>query len=208
MNCKQRKARTERVMMGGLRVLPRSRSGRRAAAPAMIIAAGLLLAACGGSGASPSASRSSTFGPAVGFSACMRSHGLAEFPDPDSHGNLPKVTPQQLGVSTSQFNAARSACAHLLRPSTGQAQQTLNGMRDFARCMRSHGVRNWPDPTIDGDGRAVFDLHGRVNPDGPQANRASDECSHLLQPPPGEDGVVLCNGIGEAGCHHYGRPAG
>ena len=138
----------------------------------------------------------------------MRSHGLAEFPDPDSHGNLPKVTPQQLGVSTSQFNAAQNACTYLLPPSTERGQQTLNGMRDFARCMRSHGVRNWPDPTTDNDGRPVFDLHGRVDPDGPHANRASDECSHLLHAPPGQDGVVLCHGIGEAGCHHYGRPAG
>jgi len=166
----------------------------------------LLVAACGGSGGSPSASGSSTSGSAVAFSRCMRSQGLAEFPDPDSDGTLPKVTPQQLEVSSSAFRSAQDACAHLLQPSTAQAQQTLDGMQDFARCMRSHGVRNWPDPSLDSKKEPVFDLRGRVNPDTPQADRTSAECEHLLHPPPGQDGVVLCNGIGDAGCHHYGRP--
>jgi len=31
-------------------------------------------------------------------------------------------------------------------------------MRSFARCMRSHGVPNWPDPTIDSQGRPFFDV--------------------------------------------------
>jgi len=30
--------------------------------------------------------------------------------------------------------------------------------RKFARCMRSRGVPNWPDPTIESDGQPVFDL--------------------------------------------------
>ena len=81
-------------------------------------------------------------------------------------------------------------------------------MRDFARCMRSHGVRNWPDPGLDSDRQPVFDLRGRVDPVTPQADRTSAECEHLLHPAPGQDGTILCNGIGEAGCHHYGRPPG
>jgi hypothetical protein len=44
----------------------------------------------------------------------MRLHGVANFPDPDSSGQLPKRTPQQLGVSSSQFEAAETACRHLL----------------------------------------------------------------------------------------------
>ena len=30
--------------------------------------------------------------------------------------------------------------------------------RKFAQCMRSHGVPNWPDPTIGLQGSPVFDL--------------------------------------------------
>jgi hypothetical protein len=140
----------------------------------------------------------------LAFSRCMRSHGVSQFPDPDSSGAIPKVSLQQLGVSSSQFQATQSACASLLRPTNTQVQQTLSGMLDFARCMRSHGVRNWPDPGTDSDGQAVFDLRSRINPDTPQMDTKSGRCAHLLHPAPGQDGTVLCDGIGEAGCHHYG----
>lgn len=182
------------------------RHGRSVAA---VIGATVLLplaAGCGGSGGSPSASGPTISGSAVSFSACMRHHAIAEFPDPDTDGDLPKVGPHQLGVSSSAYQAAREECEHLLQPSTGQARETMNGLRDFAGCMRSRGVPNWPDLTLDNSGRPVFDLHDQVNPDVPPADTTADQCSHLLHPPPGQDGVVLCDGIGESGCHHYGRP--
>lgn len=141
---------------------------------------------------------------APAFSHCMRSHGVPEFPDPDGSGALPKVGPQQLGVSNSQFQAAQQACGNLLRSTTQQTQQTVSGMQDFARCMRARGLRNWPDPTTDSTGQPVFDLHGRIDPDSVQAAAVSGKCSHLLHPAPGQNGTTLCNGIGEGGCHHYG----
>jgi hypothetical protein len=128
---------------------------------AAITAMGLLAAACTsggspsaeGSGGSPSAGASSGSTSAVAFSVCMRSHGVPNFPDPDSNGRIPKETLQQLGVSSSQYQAATQACAHLL-PGGGsggrtqaEVQQWWNGMLRFARCMRSHGVSNFPDPT-------------------------------------------------------------
>jgi hypothetical protein len=175
----------------------------------------LLAAACGGSGsggpgvagAASSSPNGSALSSALAFSRCMRSHGVPNFPDPDSSGALPKVGPQQLGVSGSQFQAAQNACASLLQPNDVQVQQTLSGMLAFARCMRSHGVPDWPDATIDSSGQPVFDLRGRIVPDSPQIGAKSDICDHLLHPAPGQTGAILCNGIGEAGCHHYGRPA-
>jgi hypothetical protein len=179
---------------------------------AIVVTAGLvLLAACTGSGGSftgsggsPQAGGSTRSPSALAFSACMRSHGVPTFPDPDSSGALPKVGPQQLGVSSSQFEAALNACASLLQPSDAQVLQTLSGMRDFARCMRSHGVPDWPDPTTDSSGQPVFDLRGRIAPNTPQIDAKSSKCDYLLHPAPGQNGTVLCNGIGEAGCHHYG----
>jgi hypothetical protein len=168
----------------------------------------LLAAACrsggGSSGSdSPQAGGSTRSPSALAFSACMRSHGVHTFPDPDSNGAIPKVTPQQLGVSSSQFQAAQTACEHLLKPNDAQVQLTLSGMLDFARCMRSHGVHDWPDPTTE-DGQPVFDLQGRIAPDSPQIAHKSDQCANLLHSAPGQNGTVLCNGIGEDGCHHYG----
>jgi hypothetical protein len=184
----------------------------------VVACAGALLSACTASSSGvpgvvrlssssadrPSSSSSSASSGALAFSQCMRSQGLSQFPDPDSSGAIPKVSPQQLGVSTTAFDNAQQACANLLQLTHAQTQQVVSGMRDFARCMRSHGVRNWPDPITDSDGTPVFDLHGRINPDSTQSATVSGQCAHLLRPAPGQDGTVLCDGIGEAGCHHYG----
>ncbi len=89
----------------------------------------------------------------------MRSNGVPNFPDPQrlSGGNL-KLTIVRLGASSPHFQAAMSACNHLL-PNGGSgsqetAQQTRTRLADelsFARCMRSHGVSRFPDPTAQGD---------------------------------------------------------
>ncbi len=89
----------------------------------------------------------------------MRSHGVPNFPDPQrvSGGNF-KLTIQRLGASSPHFNAAMSACNHLL-PNGGSgsqetAQQTRTRLADelsFARCMRSHGLSRFPDPTAQGE---------------------------------------------------------
>jgi hypothetical protein len=200
--------RTEQAMKG--KAGSPARTARAAAVVATAVLT-LLAAACsrGGSGSPGVADvASSPSGPASGsplaFSRCMRSHGVPNFPDPDSSGALPKVGPQQLGVSSSQFQAAQNACESLLQPSDAQVLQTLSGMRDFASCMRSHGVPDWPDPTTDSSGQPVFDLRGRIAPDSPLIDAKSSRCDYLLHPAPGQNGTVLCNGIGEAGCHHYG----
>ena len=110
----------------------------------------------------------------VAFSACMRSHGVSRFPDPGSNGELPKVSLPQLGVSSSRFQAADIACQRL-RPTSGSLTQEADCLMvgncpaaeverirtaelGYARCMRSHGVPNWPDPTLDSEGMPVFDV--------------------------------------------------
>jgi hypothetical protein len=108
---------------------------------------------------------------ALAYSHCMRSNGVPNYPDPNSNGDLPKGRAQAFGVSTSRYQAAEQACAHLL-PSSGSAsltqclmtgdcprsvvQPALEQGRRFAQCMRSHGVPNWPDPTVDTLGRPSF----------------------------------------------------
>jgi hypothetical protein len=91
----------------------------------------------------------------------MRSHGVADFPDPDSGGQIQKITnpAQQLGVSDSRFNAASAACQALWPyqlPTQAQQRQQLSNDLKLARCMRSHGVPSFPDPTVGPAGQAVF----------------------------------------------------
>jgi hypothetical protein len=165
-----------------------TRRPRRARPPtaritaAIIAAAGLALlaAACSGSppstgaGGSANAGDSSSSPSAVSYSNCMRSHGVPNYPDP-SNGQLPKGGAQAFGVGSSVFSTAQSAC-HSLLPNAGSFQEqasqcTLEGDcppavvqqmmttdRKFAQCMRSHGVPNWPDPTIGLQGSPVFRL--------------------------------------------------
>lgn len=158
---------------------------------AAVLSAGPLLAACSGShssaGGSPSrgGSRSASL---VAYAACIRSHGVPNYPDPDSSGELAKTDAHQLGVSTSEYQAAQDACRHLV-PTGGSlmqrehqcmqdsdctpemVQRMLTADRKLARCMRSHGVANFPDPTTDSDG-PVFNI---------TAAGISDRASHSDQ---------------------------
>jgi hypothetical protein len=190
----------------------------RTAAAVIATAALALLAACSGSssstgsGGSPNAAGATSAGgstaspSAVAYSDCVRSHGVPNFPDPDPRtGGIPKGNAQQFGVSSSQLQTAQSACQHLL-PSTGSlqqqaqqcftagdcpqvlVQQILTAERKFARCMRSHGVPNWPDPSLDSEGRPIFNLvpvgitHSEVH--SPPISTKMIECQRL-DPAPG-----------------------
>ncbi len=143
----------------------------------------LLVAACSdstpstGAGRSPSAGGSAVSASAIRYSSCMRSHGVPDYPDPNSAGQLPKITPgneAQLGVSEPRFNTAQAACQSLWPyqgPTQAQVRQELLDGLKFARCMRSHGVPNWPDPTTDPEsGRVEFVInssHVGFNPQSP-----------------------------------------
>ena len=189
-------------MNDSTRVMRRPRRARppaaRAAAAIIATAAlALLTAACGGSPSSTGPGGSSNAGgPAnsqigINYANCMRSHGVPKYPDPDSSNELanglPKVSLQQLEVSSSQYQAAQSDCAHLL-PNGGQmtqvqSQKDLNAMLRFARCMRSHGVPNWPDPTYGsaGWGFNLVHVHG-FDPNSTQIDHKMDVCDRVLPP--------------------------
>jgi hypothetical protein len=186
-----------RVMRRPRRAWPPA--ARTAAAIIATASLALLTAACSGSPSSTASSGSSS-GSAnsqlVAYSQCMRSHGMPNFPDPTG-GVPPKVSAQELGVSSSQLQVAQEACQHLL-PDTGGSltasslrqcylagvcpqalvQQAVSAGREFARCMRSHGVPDWPDPTIDSQGRPLFDITV-PRPPPPQVSTAMNECERL-----------------------------
>ena len=118
----------------------------------------------------------------------MRSHGVPNFPDPSSDSKFPSA--QQLGVSSSQYDRAQNDCQHLLPASAShqfppaEVQQLLTGMREYSQCMRSHGVANWPDPSLDAQGQPYFDIssHGitRTVRRSPQVATPMAECHYLL----------------------------
>jgi hypothetical protein len=136
------------------------------ALPVIALASVTLLAAgCGGSGKSRTNGASASQNPvraAFRYSACMRNHGVANFPDPQviNHDGEHGIRIQAVGPKGSpQFEAAQKACQGILPALKGNgpqetAQQKRARLADalsFARCMRSNGVTRFPDPTAEGD---------------------------------------------------------
>jgi hypothetical protein len=163
------------------------KSPRSAVARAAIIASlTLLVASCGGSAAANATKPS-----ALAFARCMRSHGIHNWPDPNSDGQFNKVdtTLQKLGVLQPQLQTAEKACQYL-DPNDGQSEQAddqkmMNAMLRFARCVRAHGVKNWPDPVAESDpGEPGTPGFPRNMPDidqnAPKVKSAIKTCQHFL----------------------------
>jgi hypothetical protein len=130
-----------------------------------ITAVALLAAGCGGGSGGPTTSTNASTPRAAEraafrYSACMRQHGVPNFPDPivrtsPGHESIGlKVTPATTGSPS--FKSARNACRGIMpEPSPAQiAQQQrheLEGKLAFARCMRRHGLNGFPDPSTSGE---------------------------------------------------------
>lgn len=162
----------------------------------MIMAAALLATACGsGPSATQSSGSPNPGGPdagaagsstsAVAYSRCVRAHGIPNFPDPDSSGDIPKQAIRQLNVSDSLLSAATSACENLnpnQPPAAAQQRQQLTEDVKFARCMRAHGLPKFPDPTND-NGRVAFAIsvsQDGFDPHSPQVLAKAHACLHVL----------------------------
>jgi hypothetical protein len=122
---------------------------------ALLAAIGCLAAisACGSSDPNKTAA-SAHSGDALKFSECMRSHGVANFPDPSSGGggfHIHIGPGSGINPFSPAFRAARAACGKLLPgggpgngPPSAQAKAHLLAISE---CMRSHGLTDFPDPT-------------------------------------------------------------
>jgi hypothetical protein len=119
----------------------------------------------------------------------MRSHGVSNFPDPDSKGRIKitsgvSATGQKTGVdvNSSQFARARDACQKLLpnggRPTAAQQAREQQTMLKYAQCMRSHGVPKFPDPKA--DGALALGTKAGVDPNTPQFIAAQKTCQRLV----------------------------
>lgn len=151
-----------------------------ASAAVLALAVGVLAAGCSSDPSSPgvaslgSPSTSATttannansgFQKALQFSACMRSHGVKNFPDPSQNGGGVQL---KIGKSSGidpqspTFQAAQKACQKLMPgggPKGGGAPLDPTKISAWTTCMRQHGLPNFPDPTNNGDGLKL-DLSG------------------------------------------------
>jgi hypothetical protein len=154
-----------------------------------LLAAGVLLAGCGGSSPSESPNSSGATGSSnasqfqkhfVDFATCMRSHGVPDYPDPQftSSGGV-QISPGKSNPNSPAFKSAQTDCRRLL-PDGGQpvgvggARAKVQEVK-FADCMRAHGVPNFPDPSHDG----AFDLPPGLNPQAPRFGQATQACKSV-----------------------------
>lgn len=140
-------------------------SPRRALAVLAAVAGTAVLAAgCGSQGPTPTVGQThqNFASTAFKYSSCMRAHGVSNFPDPVVHSSpdgtsvTERITP---GISGSPaFQTASHACQGILPAPTGvgsgetpeQQHQKLQDELAFVRCLRSHGLSNFPDPNAQG----------------------------------------------------------
>jgi hypothetical protein len=109
-------------------------------------------------GAAASGEQSSNGDP-LKYARCMRSHGVLNFPDPGSPDSAIGAFKSSGVFSSPTFGAASRACAkynggHLPTAPTTQVvnPREMQKLLGVSRCMRSHGVPDFPDPNpITGD---------------------------------------------------------
>jgi hypothetical protein len=82
---------------------------------------------------------------AVKFAECIRAHGVGDFPDPNAKNDF------EYGVSVTPavWQRATTACKDLQPPGTLSSKRTPKQQAaslEFARCIRDHGVKDFPDP--------------------------------------------------------------
>src|SRR5262249_59605814 len=158
-------------------------------------AAGLTLvaSACGGAAGRGVAqvgsttthgSGSSSADPAA-YSACMRRHGVPNFPDPDSQGRLLFNSGSGINPRSPQFRAAQKACQRLLpnggKPDAKAQAEFLKQALKFSQCMRKHGIPNFPDPQSSGSGIGLtIGKDSGIDPNSPRFKPAQHAAESLL----------------------------
>ncbi len=175
----------------------------------VVVCGELAIAGCGSSSKhtmASSSNNSAALPPGLAYSRCMRAHRVSHFPDPNvgggfqvnvsgyhtsvSIGDIPGINQQ-----SPAFLAANSTCQNLL-PAGGGARPgaqhpsaaAMEQARTAAKCMRAHGVPNFPDPgtvmpsnppaigTVDNINGAVFLIPGSIDLQAPAVQHAATVC--------------------------------
>ena len=128
----------------------------------MLAGLAFLIAGCGGTngppvanlGAPTTTSAQPVQKSALRYSECMRSHGVPNFPDPSPGGGFEFSPDSGLSPSSPAVKRAQATCRKYLPvggdmapgAQTHPTPQLLAHMASIARCMRRHGVADFPDP--------------------------------------------------------------
>ncbi len=168
---------------------------RLASITLVAVIAAALLSACGGSndpnhGSTGSSHQAAAASDAYKFSACMRTHGVTNFQDPQVSSN---GSSQQISIhvdpaitGSPDFKSAQKACAHIIPGMNGagpngngtsQPQAHTEGLLAFAACMRKHGFSRFPDPDSEGQLTLAMIQKAGIDLGEPAVRPAADACT-------------------------------
>ena len=126
------------------------------------------------------------------YAQCMRAQGVRDFPDPNSQGHLQlHARPGgDLDPNSPVYRAAASACAALnpvINLSPAQRAQLKAANLEYARCMRAHGIADFPDPNAEGGISLPAHPGGDLDSNSPAFQAAQSACQSLRpgSPTPG-----------------------
>jgi hypothetical protein len=156
----------------------------------VLAALSLGLAACGGDNEEPASAAAGSGGDqekmrqaALKFAQCMREHGVEKFPDPDANGGTRIAVGPESGIDPEEFEAASKQCEQYreeIRPQLSDKEQAefKEQALEHSRCMREHGIENFPDPQFSGDGKVTMSIRqGQgIDPEDPDFQAAEKAC--------------------------------
>jgi hypothetical protein len=117
------------------------------------------------------------------FSMCMRKHGVPNYPDPNSQGVITIDSGMGIDPNSPAFRSAQATCSKLLpnggKPTPAQIAQHQQQLLAFSACMRSHGVKDFPDPS---NGGLRISVHpgSDLDPNNPTFQKAQQACQKYL----------------------------
>jgi hypothetical protein len=121
----------------------------------------------------------------LAIAKCVRTHGVPNFPEPNSHGVLPLA---RTGSPLAQKeNTAIGICAHLLDHPTTPVKVVgrrvpAQALRRFSACAHAHGLPGYPNPGASKKAAATYTTYIRKHLG--EFRRAVAACSGLLPLPP------------------------
>lgn len=147
----------------------------------------------GGHQASSIAMSVGSYTAALEFAKCMRSHGVPDFPDPNSNGTIQFGSGSGANPGSPQFQKAQEACRKFLPnkgapPSPAQQAKMMAQALQYSKCMRAHGITSFPDPQAVNGGIRIALRSGKgsnLNPNNPQFQAAQKACQGLMPGPKG-----------------------
>jgi hypothetical protein len=158
---------------------------------ALLTAGAFAVTSCGDDGepAATSADRAREAREAgLKFAQCMREHGV-DMPDPASSGGRQqfKVGPGE-DTTPEEFEEANKACEKYMKDveppelSEEQQQEFKEAALAHARCMREHGIENFPDPTFGENGEAQVRIvkGSGIDPEDPDFKEAEEACADKM----------------------------